>query len=540
MEPCQDGSATPTITECLQQHLDFIRREYVDNKKSIIELKTTLQVEVGIDFSMSTLQKFLKTYGIHKNTKEEHWKWAEHCFKKRKIGEGKESELLIRNQLVDEATRQKRVRNHLSLSEQHTILDQPTPPAPTGWCVRTPQGICADEEHVPLGPDSPGYQAIVSAGNVDCDGSEPSPQGEYEDEEKSPVLPETSQRQQFSPVEADEEAINLLPVNSATTANSIYNRASTATPELAMTDQNYVLSQDYAQNMADDEDVAMYIAAFESLNLAPRFALWESSIGHDETHRSLTTETLVRLLEGCGLFSSYWRLLGVDMAPEAVATRYDNIAALVSTSIPWHPDFVDFEESLDLTYDFVAAIEVLYATYHGDITRLDTAVGELNLDMNFDLLNTAPFIAVCQNNRQQTDFLLSSGLCQVNWQATDGTTCVHQAAIHNQPETLELILTKGADLEIKCSRGETAFFKICGSREHETVSRLLVKAGAEMHTSNAQGNGAFCMAAANQDTEAIDTMISRGMNPTKGTLCDWCPFHSDGGIPISGFTEICL
>ncbi|KAK6071513.1 hypothetical protein SCUP234_09624 [Seiridium cupressi] len=126
-----------------------------------------------------------------------------------------------------------------------------------------------------------------------------------------------------------------------------------------------------------------------------------------------------------------------------------------------------------------------------------------------------------------TDFLLSSGSCHINWQATDGTTCVHQAATSNQPEALQLLVDKRPDLEIKCRRGETALFKICGSVEHEEVHELLVQAGANMHTSNARGNGAICEAAASEDSVAIETMISRGINPSKGTICDWCPFHSN-------------
>ncbi|ORY61768.1 uncharacterized protein BCR38DRAFT_495614 [Pseudomassariella vexata] len=206
----------------------------------------------------------------------------------------------------------------------------------------------------------------------------------------------------------------------------------------------------------------------------------------------LDSKSVAELLQKCSAFMRYWEWVGADMAQSVVAERHEDIASLVTTLLPWDPSTIEYEDILSFGIEAFMGIDVLYAT-----------------------LVRAMFIATCEGNIEALDILLSTGVCDVDAQASDQTTCLHHAAVNNQPKIVELLLEKKVNLERKCHNGETAFYKVCGSKEHEDW-----------------GRGALCRAATTGKFEAIETMRSRGMSPTKGgTLCNWCPLHSDPQQP---------
>ncbi|KAI1078022.1 ankyrin repeat-containing domain protein [Whalleya microplaca] len=242
----------------------------------------------------------------------------------------------------------------------------------------------------------------------------------------------------------------------------------------------------------------------------------------------LGCDSVAMLMQNCGVFMLYWECRNAKMSPEFVEGRYGGIAQLVTTSLPWDPDQIAYEDLFTLGIEAFDGIDVLYATYHGDLQRLGSAIAVIDLDLGEDVMHTALYLAACQGDTTTVDFLLSSGICRIDWKATDGTTCLHMAATYNFPQVVALLLDKKADPNVRCQNGETAFFKICASKDHDEICSLLTRGGAALNIPNAKGTSALCQAAGAGNFEATETMISRGMDPSDGTLCDWCPLHKTG------------
>ncbi|KAK6071514.1 hypothetical protein SCUP234_09625 [Seiridium cupressi] len=283
MASSEHNPKASTIKQQLENHLDFIRQEYVDKDASLEQLMNTILVQLDIKLSKSSLEKSLKQLGVHKYTKGEDWRWVEHRFMKRKR-DNKESELLIHNIPISEDKRQKRMRDHVSLSAQLTLLSQPTPPAPDGWSIRTPKTISEGVERTPSPPNSPGCEPDYQKAGGDAIGA-------------------------------------TLTTLAATATNTTCGTASSNTVPLIREDNRTV------ESMASREDeLAHCIPTFEDMRIGPVFATWRYAAEDKKVYNALDIDSLASLMEKCELLTTYMKSTDAIMLSEEVKTRYRDIA----------------------------------------------------------------------------------------------------------------------------------------------------------------------------------------------------------------------
>ncbi|MGA2775841.1 MAG: ankyrin repeat domain-containing protein, partial [Candidatus Omnitrophota bacterium] len=89
---------------------------------------------------------------------------------------------------------------------------------------------------------------------------------------------------------------------------------------------------------------------------------------------------------------------------------------------------------------------------------------------------TALIFAATNGNKEIVELLLSKG-ADVNAKANNGETALMSTAETNKKEIVKLLLSKGADVNIKSDIGETALSK-AELRNHSDIVELLRQAGA--------------------------------------------------------------
>ena len=103
----------------------------------------------------------------------------------------------------------------------------------------------------------------------------------------------------------------------------------------------------------------------------------------------------------------------------------------------------------------------------------------------------------------------------------DGTLCPGR----DHRECVDLLISKGADVDEKNNRGETALMWASGKGHRECVDLLLSK-GANVNEKDNDGTTALMVASVNGHRECVDLLLSKGANvndgnvPKTGHSCD--------------------
>jgi len=129
----------------------------------------------------------------------------------------------------------------------------------------------------------------------------------------------------------------------------------------------------------------------------------------------------------------------------------------------------------------------------------------------------------------------------------DGTTPLHIAAllysdreIRNQiqqgdlkdiPRLLEVLLSAGADPNIKDKEGETALHEATLGR-YEEVALLLIQSGADVNASNNEGVTPLCFASGMGLPRVVSALLERGANPNV-RMEGVTPLHMATGITLT-------
>lgn len=244
--------------------------------------------------------------------------------------------------------------------------------------------------------------------------------------------------------------------------------------------------------------------------------------GSESDKKLLGQNALIALMRKCGLLMRYWSIVEVSTFSNTVEGRYQVLSTLVSTRLPWDPNGLEYVKDLGISVEVFGAIALLHAAFNGDMEAFQLALASVNLELFEDVLYTGLFVATSNGSADIVHALLDTGLCHVDWQTEDKTTCLHQAAVTNRLEVVRTILKFGPDLERRCKSGETALFKICGRREHEEVFQLLLREGAKLHTHNKRGEGPLRAAEERGDYDSFETISQRGLDPVRAAMCEGC------------------
>lgn len=97
---------------------------------------------------------------------------------------------------------------------------------------------------------------------------------------------------------------------------------------------------------------------------------------------------------------------------------------------------------------------------------------------------------------EDTDFYTSSS----------EETLLHAAAEHGQLSTVDLLIRKGARLDLQDNNGHTALHR-AASRGHTEIVKTLIKAGAPIHTLDLQGKTPVHLAAVNEHLDCVKVLV---------------------------------
>ena len=123
---------------------------------------------------------------------------------------------------------------------------------------------------------------------------------------------------------------------------------------------------------------------------------------------------------------------------------------------------------------------------------------------------------VIQNDIEAVKKLLDAG-ADINEQVEVGgagsMTPLLGACVYLHEDMAELLILKGADINVKTSRGETPLMFACYSSEK--IARLLVSKGAEINKKDGTGSFTVCVGAllgGSESTTLAEFLLSKGAN----------------------------
>lgn len=170
--------------------------------------------------------------------------------------------------------------------------------------------------------------------------------------------------------------------------------------------------------------------------------------------------------------------------------------------------------SIPLLSDYKAIIDILAwascAENHIIAKILEDGIAHWAYE---DVLDVALFIAVTVGRITMVSCLISAGV-NVDLVDRDGITPLHVAAERNHPEMLELLLSKGANVNRTCKHGHTAWSRVCFLSSHDEVARILVQHGANPDFHLNQREHPLHEMVHKGDIESVAAGLRHGMNPS--------------------------
>ena len=99
--------------------------------------------------------------------------------------------------------------------------------------------------------------------------------------------------------------------------------------------------------------------------------------------------------------------------------------------------------------------------------------------------------------------------------SSDGFTPLHLAAFFGHPDAVELLLERGADVNViaRNAQLQVAPLHSAAAGSHPQIVRMLVEHGADVNARQGGGFTALQSAAQNGDEESVELLLERGADP---------------------------
>ncbi|KAI2747700.1 hypothetical protein DTO013E5_1192 [Penicillium roqueforti] len=120
-----------------------------------------------------------------------------------------------------------------------------------------------------------------------------------------------------------------------------------------------------------------------------------------------------------------------------------------------------------------------------------------------------PFIVAIKANQHQTVQTLLSKGADANAQNTDGTTALMAAVSFGHEATTRLLLEYGADMNVRALKGETAL-GVAAARGFDRILRMLIASGANINAGKGTGETALSQAAAYGQDRIVEMLLDCG------------------------------
>ncbi|RAK90104.1 ankyrin [Aspergillus costaricaensis CBS 115574] len=247
-----------------------------------------------------------------------------------------------------------------------------------------------------------------------------------------------------------------------------------------------------------------------------------ASLGSDITDNEELTEIklLAEVMQDCGSFLSLWGQMNVSTSRRNLAELHTSVAERIIT------DTWDLQSHPRHTTRLlpVLGFDILHSSYKDDFERVQLQLRNLPQDIYADTVRTARFIASAKGCVNAAAALFDNEP-NVDSRDSKGQTCLGIAVLHNHPAMVSFLIARGANVNNRRRDGQTVWTQICISEEHETVSQLLINAGADVNTTVNSVNGLY-IAAAGGHIDDVQRLLRRGMNPSIQTPFLWAPLVS--------------
>lgn len=120
-----------------------------------------------------------------------------------------------------------------------------------------------------------------------------------------------------------------------------------------------------------------------------------------------------------------------------------------------------------------------------------------------------PFIDAIKSNQHQTVQTLLSKGADPNAQNTDGTTALMAAVSFGHEATTRLLLEYGADMNARTVKGETSL-NVAAARGFDRIVRMLIASGANIDAGKGTGKTALSQAAAYGQNVIVEMLLDCG------------------------------
>ncbi len=172
-------------------------------------------------------------------------------------------------------------------------------------------------------------------------------------------------------------------------------------------------------------------------------------------------------------------------------------AALQARSIPFHDP---------------AVVPLAEAVANGDTARIRSLAASTDLSARGEDGVTLLEWAVWNQRPDALAALLEAG-ADASMLGMDQETVAHMAAMANDPKYLDVLIAHGAPVDIVSPRGGwTPIFRAVQGRRDAQVD-LLLKAGADLHRTDAMGNTLLHVAANVNDAARVLQLLEAGVDP---------------------------
>lgn len=152
------------------------------------------------------------------------------------------------------------------------------------------------------------------------------------------------------------------------------------------------------------------------------------------------------------------------------------------------------------------------AVIEGDFDRVKTILArKLELVNAKDKEGLAPLhwaVAFRRRNKNTVELLLSKG-ADVNVKGPSGDTPLYIAVAVHEKNVVELLLAEGADVNAKTLRGETALHR-AALEGHKEIAELLIAKGADVDAKDYRNRTALNIAVAKGHKEIADLLRRYG------------------------------
>ena len=159
--------------------------------------------------------------------------------------------------------------------------------------------------------------------------------------------------------------------------------------------------------------------------------------------------------------------------------------------------------------DFLVGPLMLDAALVGDTKRLKSALGFVrNINFLDDTGATALHHAASGGYNDIVQLLLTKG-ASIEVADKDNSTPLHRAALHGHTSTVKLLLSKGASIEVTDVDNNTLLHR-AALDGHTSIVELLLSKGASIEATNKYLNTPLHHASLNGHTSTVELLLSKG------------------------------